>query len=124
MTPVKYSVSASRSTGLGGGAPAGVIQRVEIGSDKLATMEDAQREKARFPKSVKARAYPVSGAPEGMYYRVSMQVQLIANGVNGGRNETGVKRYRTARRVIGDAAVWTMPYSNSVTEAEFEAEVR
>lgn len=86
----------------------------------FATREDAEAFVALLPKSCKVRASTITGR-DYQAGLVKFNAMLAADGVNGGRNETGIKRYRAlaaACERIGCPIIWTMPFSNSITEAE------
>lgn len=105
------------------------------------TAEDAQAIAAQFPKSAKVRASSISGyfkgdTTEGAYSSdpdaalathgyVHIEIVLQSNGVNGGVNETGIKRYRAFRKHcarLGFIVEYKADGSNSYpTEADFEA---
>ncbi len=77
---------------------------------------------AAFPKSLRLRACSLS-SQDGYRPYINFHVRLSADGVNGGFNETGVKRYRSFRKQIeklGHTAEWTMSYRNSLTEQDLE----
>lgn len=66
------------------------------------TVAEAQAIAALFPKSVKVRATEFTTHRKGQYHENFVLgyvhlpfVQLATNGVNGGRNETGLKRLRS-----------------------------
>lgn len=99
-------------------------QSVEI-SLSVATIERAREIAGMFPKAAKATAYPVASA-NGNYAGVRVgSANLVPNGTKGAANETGVARYRKARKAIealGFDVEWVTPFKNSyATEAEFEA---
>lgn len=53
---------------------------------------------------------------------IGWSARIGADGVNGGKNETGMKRYRALRRRAEELRLrveWTMPYGNSLTYTEF-----
>lgn len=58
-----------------------------------------------FPKSCKVRATKLFGADSVRGY-VEFQVHLYENGVNGGVNETGIRRYKT---LMKHCAKWGVP---------------
>lgn len=69
------------------------------------TLETAQAFARSFPKSrgvyaTTLSSVPSAGHPSSNYGLVGINVRLVADGVNGGVNETGIKRLRAlARRV-------------------------
>ena len=68
----------------------------------VATFEDAEAFCTEFPKYVKAHACTLSGNHDGDYFKIGMvrvAINLQTNGVNGGVNEMGIKRYRAFRRI-------------------------
>ncbi len=73
-------------------AASGVSFRIQ-----LSTLDRTHAESiaALFPKSAKLHVTTLSGLPGGMVSVVTSDAVLLANGVNGGANETGIKRYRT-----------------------------
>lgn len=102
--------------------PDGALSRIEAGA-ATSTFEEAQRVAATFPKSVKLVSTHLSGDPDGQSGYVSFNASFVANGTNGGVNETGLRRYRTFRRFaasLGHEVLWTATFGNAVTEAEFE----
>lgn len=96
------------------------------------TLEEAQAIKTTFPKSCKVRAMTLGtfeGTPGTDSYRriekavVDFHVKLGADLVNGGYNETGIRRYRTLRKTIaaqGHSATWTKTFENSLSEQGLE----
>jgi hypothetical protein len=100
--------------------------------------EIAQAFAAHFPKSAGVRATSLGGADydwdehgkivsgsgrNWVSAYLTFRVQLRADGVNKGVNETGVKRYRALRRHaerLGYTVEWTTPFANSLTEDELE----
>lgn len=87
---------------------------------------------ATFPKSVKMRGGAVGGAgpdyrnPDGSrrdrgYLR--LQLRLRKDGVNGGVNEAGIKRLRSALKTIekhGYSVEYKTSYANSVTRERLD----
>lgn len=66
------------------------------------TEADAQAVAAQFPKSLKLRGTSIHGSDwDGPRGYLSVRVQLSANGVNKGANESGLKRYRSFARHAG-----------------------
>ena len=84
------------------------------------TEADAQAFVATLPKSLKARATTMSGhLPNGAVSGyVWLRASLAKDGVNGGVNETGLKRLKVAARVL--TFEWN-PHTcaNSMTEEFF-----
>ena len=62
------------------------------------TEELAQQYAAKFPKSLKMRAYRVSGS-EGDFGGVGVNIKLSSDDVNKGINETGVARLRRIQKL-------------------------
>lgn len=91
------------------------------------TVEEARALAASFPKSTKVRGGSLStrtrdGEPVVVGY-VKFNANLVANGVNGGVNETGMKRYRSFRKhvaALGHPIEWGTRYSNGIDEQTFE----
>lgn len=69
------------------------------------TRETAQMFVATLPKSLRVRATTMSLSGSQLLGMVSFRVSLNADGVNGGVNETGVKRYRRYLKALADAGV-------------------
>lgn len=68
---------------------------VEISTADYATREEAEAAAALFPKSAKFYVSTCSH-PGGIYtYTARTRSELTANDNNGGRNETGIRRYRS-----------------------------
>ena len=70
-----------------------------VGFDaKFTTYEDALAFAACFPKSVRARAYRISGGryPAG----VRIDLQFAANRATGARNDASIKRYGAVMRAL------------------------
>ena len=93
-------------------------------------IELAKEIAAMFPKSVKMYATKLATYTPGDYSDrftvglVNMEATLVANGVNGGKNEAGIKRVRSFMKnaeKLGFKTEYKMPYTNSLTEAEFRA---
>jgi hypothetical protein len=91
-------------------------QRVEYTAYFL-TEEAAQEYLARFPKSAGLHVSTTSFGASQKVWHVKGQARLLADGVNGGRNETGIKRFQ---RVLATAAKqdlpirYETPFANSV----------
>lgn len=95
---------------------------------EVETLEKAREIAAQFPQSVKLRPTTLdkrNGMTVGYLY---FNATLLANGVNGGRNEAGIKRYRSLRKAIarlGYATTYATTATNSyTTEADFEAAIK
>lgn len=95
----------------------------------LDTPEQAVDLAARFPKAAKVHGGPCSGwGPNGALPTtglISGYAILEANGVNGGVNETGLKRYRTwlaAAEKLGLEIDWRGDAAGNAypTQADFE----
>lgn len=103
------------------------------------TPEQARAIAARFPKAAKVRASTVSawvGYLDGVEWEpdldnavfgtVGIDAKIAADGVNGGRNETGIKRLATFRRAaerLGYDVVYRPPGTAAqgwLTEDEYE----
>jgi hypothetical protein len=86
------------------------------------TREDAEAFVALLPKTCKATAGTITGRDYKAGY-VQFNARLLPDGVNGGRNEAGIARYRKLRAAcekLGVAVEWRMPFRNAITEAELE----
>lgn len=76
---------------------------------------------SRFPKSARLRVTTLSfsdGRPKVSY--IIGRGNLVANGANGGINETGAKRYHTLIRAAAKAGVsirWEARWGNSYPSA-------
>lgn len=123
--PDLFEVTAA---GSGDGRP--ILVEVTLHSAPRPTREAALAEASAilagfgFPKSVGLRA-SIMYAQRGVVPTVGMTAYLIADGVNGGRNETGIARYRRfvayAER-HGIPFVYRAGYGNSYpTREAFEA---
>lgn len=92
----------------------------------VADLETAQAIVALFPKSVGIKASGLTGSTEGTGF-ISFRVQLLADDVNKGRNETGIKRLTRLLAVAekhGLAIEFDAPYSNSyLTLADAQAAI-
>lgn len=92
----------------------------------FADRETADAFAGQFPKACQMRAYNLGGDPEHTAM-VRSTARLTSDGVNGGVNETGVKRYRAAVRAcakLGASITYTTPYGNSYpTREAFEAAI-
>lgn len=93
------------------------------------TPDEAAEWVAQFPKSLRIRLTTLTRPADGSYRNGSevvpaaaIHASLLADGVNGGRNETGIAR---ARKALADprlAAEWTANCVNSyATAADFLA---
>ncbi len=92
------------------------------------TVELAREIAASLPKSIKIQANVLNDREAGEKYGyLTLSIALKANGVNGGRNEAGIKRYRSLRKALakhGHEITWVTPYRNSYpTEESFEAAI-
>lgn len=121
MTTDHYGVAA---------VPAGVPQEYRF-SAELPTLLDAQRLCDQFPKSCGMRAntlhtYDESGESV-MRGHLSARGDLVADGANHGRNETGIRRYRAILRAaakLGLAVEYRAEYRSSYpTREAFEAAI-
>jgi hypothetical protein len=59
---------------------------------RVSSLEEAERIAALFPKMIGLRAQTLRLQGGEMVGYLSMNVKLAVDGVNGGRNETGIKR--------------------------------
>lgn len=88
----------------------------------LSTTLDSLRERTPdVAARVEHRADPREVTMEVGY--VSITVKLAADGVNGGTNEYGLRRFRSFLRTcqrLGYATQYTTPYSNSLSAAEYQ----
>jgi hypothetical protein len=116
----RLSVSAYYLTD--GGAPSH-LEVYGLAADRAA----AEAFVARFPKAAKLRGVAFHGEVQGW---VSVNINLAPNGSNGGRNETGIRRYRTIQRAaakLGVALVWHGDDIRTInayrTADEFEAAI-
>lgn len=77
---------------------------------------------ATIPKSVKATASSMSGHPLGTVPTIGFRASFMSNGVNGGLNETGVRRFKTLLAKV--PCQWQASFSNAyTTQAEALAAV-
>ncbi len=68
---------------------------VTFSSPYFTESADAEAFVTLFPKSAKLRVFTMRGDTEADdRYGADVRIELWANGVNGGVNETGIKRYR------------------------------
>lgn len=120
------------------GRPAHVTMRIRLdeATDHYAAKAEADAfVAATFPKSAKVRGTSLStfeGKPGADDYRnfvcglVIFDADLASNGVNGGINETGLRRYRAMRKALAAAGIeteWAAGgyVSSYATEADFHA---
>jgi hypothetical protein len=82
-------------------ATAASVEAVVYVADPQAAVEFA----ATLPKGIKAKASTLTYGDNRKVGWVSMRAVLEANGVNGGRNETGVKRVQAFRRAMAKAGL-------------------
>lgn len=94
------------------------IAGFEISSPRFDTLAEAEADAARFPKYVKVRAQTVSGI-DAQWFRTSISGDLAASGVNGGVNETGMKRLLKAVEISTPTII--SPHANSFSVTEIEA---
>lgn len=117
------------------------------------TLEDAQAFAAQFPKSWKVKSWTCSsdelqvtqrfGSTDGFtiepstissrwggritYGIVALQCKLATDGVNGGRNEAGIKRYRAFTAKLAELGIELKAdtsYSNAATLEQVEEVTR
>lgn len=105
---------------------AAVPQALEM-AGRAADRDAAEAFVAEFPKSAGLRASAFSARDGGEGW-VSVRINLLPNGNNGGRNETGIRRYRTIQRAaarLGVELVWDGEmFANAyATAEEFEAAI-
>lgn len=84
------------------------------------TRDEAVEAQAIFPKSCKAKAFGVS-CSDATRGGIEIYAELSNNKVNGGINETGVKRINRALDIILDGeydVTFPMNYTNSLSEGE------
>lgn len=89
------------------------------GFARVADKAEAERAAALFPKYLKVRGGTISGDPQNGTGYVSFDVRFVADGVNKGANETGLKRLRAFLKV----ASWnydSAAFSNSATQDQFD----
>lgn len=84
---------------------------------------DVAAEVAKFPKSLKVKSYTLY-AIRGLVPDVSiisLRVRTNPNGVNGGKNESGISRVRKFLSIVD----WQYKplYGNSMTKEEFERRI-
>lgn len=97
------------------------------------TPEQAEAAAALFPKSCRIRTGRLStyvgtfGQPDYRdfwLYTIDVSIKLSSDRVNSGKNETGIKRYRSIMKAVekaGLAVEWVAGYGNSyATQADFE----
>lgn len=93
---------------------------------RFTTRAEADAIAAQLPKSLRVRAMGYSNSPTYHGY-IQFRADLETNNVNGGVNETGLKRYRSLRKHLarlGHATTWVATYANSYdTEEAFEAAI-
>ena len=94
-------------------------------SSDFATREEAELFASSFPKSLRLSVNSCDYSDErGRTWHVSFISRLLANGINGGRNETGVARYWRLTKLLADrstAVVWRVDASNAyATQHDFE----
>lgn len=125
-----FKVTAHHHFEYAGGATRHHLDRpmsVEV-QIEVETQELAAEIAATFPTSCKMRSGPVYRCDAPVRGYVSCRVILTADRVNGGRNEAGIKRYRSVRRAIaklGHTAVWVADRADNAyaTEDAFEAAI-
>lgn len=111
----------------------GRVQGVALHA-RYETPEQAEAAAALFPKSCRIRTSRLStyvgtwGQPDYrdlVLHTIDVTIKLSSDGSNGGKNETGIKRYRSivkACEKAGLAIEWVAGYGNSyATQADFEA---
>lgn len=101
---------------------------------EVPTLEAAQALAAEFPKTTKVRATTLTSPIDGDYTKgsrvtgiVTFQATTASNGVNGGTNETGIRRLRSFRKALAGLGISESietPYSNSLSADEFEEMAR
>jgi len=91
------------------------------------TVEGAKAIAVLFPKSAGVTGTGLSGDPNGNRGSFGAHGKLKADGVNGGRNEAGIRRYRTIVKTaakLGIAIQWLGQCGNSYrSQAEFESAI-
>jgi hypothetical protein len=104
-------------------------QHVEI-TAKCSTVEAAREIAALFPKSMKVRATTLTSYATGeavVTGIICFRAGLRSDGVNGGRNETGIKRYRSLVAKLakhGFSTEYVAQWSNAYPTLEaFEAAI-
>jgi hypothetical protein len=98
----------------------------------FATVEERDAFIALFPKSVKVVASTLSGydmetSSSWSAPIAAWGVRIDADGVNGGVNETGIKRinkFMAVAKASGMNMTWSMNYQNSITEDQFFAIIK
>lgn len=80
----------------------------------FSTREAAEEFAATFPKSAKFQVQRLDGPDSATRYIVESKAILAADGVNGGRNETGIKRYNS---ILRNAAKLNVPVEFSAGNA-------
>ena len=104
---------------------AGHPQQFEFNAE-LPTKADAAEFAAQFPKSAKVFA-GLLYTENGTRGWASAQASLVSDGVNGGVNETGLRRYRTIVKTaerLGIEILWVARAGNAyATREAFEAAI-
>lgn len=111
---------------------AGQPDAVWIESQDFGTEAEAVEWAAQFPKSAKLRVRSVTdhsaigGAQT--WHDASVVIGLGANGVNGGVNETGLRRLRTIERTaarLGERIEWNGSFASNAypTREAFDAAI-
>ena len=91
------------------------IQSATVGA-QVTDLETAKEIAALFPKMVGLTATTLSGSREGNTGYLHFSVKLAKDGVNGGKNETGIKRLQRLLAVAaknGLAVEYVANFSNS-----------
>lgn len=108
------------------------VQNIRLDA-RFETREQAEAAAALFPKACRIKVYALGtytglGTPDYRtftLYTIHTDIRLNADRVNGGKNETGIKRYRSIMRAAeraGLAVEWLSFSGNSyATQADFEA---
>jgi hypothetical protein len=108
----------------------GAVAQVTVRAT-VPTFTDAYEIATQFPQLVKLGATTLHTYEKGEceeFGYLYFDAKLKANGINGGVNETGLKRYRSLRKHLarlGYSISYVAPYGNSYAdEAAFEAAVK
>lgn len=91
-------------------------------STRTTTEQQARELAAQFPKTVQAEGGALGGDPDHRGY-LSVRAALAKNGVNGGVNETGLRRINRAIQVAKTLGTveYHLDYSNSLPADELAA---
>ncbi len=100
------------------------VTHIEVAAE-VETTKDADEVVVIFPKSIGLKSCHLGRCVNGKYVKVgyvTMRVQLAKDGVNGGKNESGIKRIKRFLKLANHQFVMKES-GNAATKEQIEAAI-